>query len=312
MDLRQLATFRAVATGLSFTRAAVELGYAQSSVSAQVQALESELGVPLFDRLGRRVTLTESGRRLLPYAERMLALAEETRGAVVGEVEPMGSVTFSAPETLCTYRLPVLLSTFRSRYPGVQLAFRPLPSADTRRAVSEGTVDVAFVLDEPVRGTGLSVERLVAETLLVLAPPCHRLARSPRVVPADLEGETVLLTEEGCTYRGLFLRALASEGVYPGAVLEFGSVEAIKQCVIAGMGVTVLPEVAVTAEVADGRLAVLRWHEGLRMATQVVWHKEKWHPPAVRVFLGVSREVLDGPERRLPEDQETPLATEGP
>ena len=122
MELRQLETFRAVARELSFSRAAAGLGYVQSSVSAQVAALERELGVPLFDRLGRRIALTEAGAVMLDYAERLLGLAREAGEAVadagVGRGEISGSLSVSAPETLLTYRLPGLLTAFHEAIPG--------------------------------------------------------------------------------------------------------------------------------------------------------------------------------------------------
>src|SRR5258708_269564 len=165
MELRQLATFRMVATTLSFTQAASALGYVQSSVTAQIQALEADLGVPLFDRLGKRIVLTDAGSRLLRYAEKILALAEEARSVVAGDDEPTGSLTISAPESLCTYRLPAILGLFRERYPRVQLLFRPSPSADMRRRVGEGLLDLAFVLEEPIQSGNLSSEQLIREPL---------------------------------------------------------------------------------------------------------------------------------------------------
>src|SRR4051794_25715284 len=116
MDLRQLKTFRAVADSLSFTRAADALDYAQSSVTAQIRALEDELGVRLFDRLGRRVALTEAGLRLLAYADKMLDLADEAAHAIAEGDEPSGQLIIAAPETLSTYRLPPLLKQFRLRF----------------------------------------------------------------------------------------------------------------------------------------------------------------------------------------------------
>src|SRR5579884_869253 len=138
MDLRQLTTFRMAATTLSFTRTAEALGYVQSSVTAQIIGLEEELGVKLFDRLGRRLALTDAGERLLPYAERMVALAAEARAAASGTAEPAGLLTMSAPETLCTYRLPALLRRFRERYPNVMLRLKPTVDEDVRRLLVEG------------------------------------------------------------------------------------------------------------------------------------------------------------------------------
>src|ERR671915_2556338 len=169
VELRQVATFRAVAEELSFSRAAVKLGYVQSSVSAQVAALEKEFGVPLFDRLGRRIALTDAGEVMFAYSGKLLALADQTREAVVdvgvGSGEVTGSLTVSAPETLLTYRLPRLLALFHERYPKVRLSVRPSAigklMGETREAVEEGRVHVAFVLDEPVEAEGLSVETMI-------------------------------------------------------------------------------------------------------------------------------------------------------
>lgn len=285
----------AVARSLSFTRAAAELGYVQSSVTAHVKALEGDLGVPLFDRLGRRVVLTDAGRTLLGYADKMLDLSEEAKAAVAGEPhgEPAGTLTMSAPETLCAYRLPRLLRRFKERFPRVRLTFRPTPCADLKAGVADGSLDVAFLLDGPVRAAALEVEALVEEPLLVVGPPDHALALSGAVAPADLAEEQILLSEAGCSYRHLFERRLAEAGVEPADVLELDSVEAIKQCVAAGMGVAILPAVTVAAELERGEISALAW-EGpeLGVLTQVAWHKDKWLSPALEAFLSMSRDVL--------------------
>jgi DNA-binding transcriptional LysR family regulator len=158
VELRQVETFRTVAEELSFSRAATRLGYVQSSVSAQVAALERELGAPLFDRLGRRIALTDAGRVMLRYSGKLLNLAEEAREVVadagVGSGEVTGTLTVRAPETLLTYRLPKLLALFHERHPKVRLSVRPSAVGRLvgrmRRAIEDGSVDVSFVLDGPI------------------------------------------------------------------------------------------------------------------------------------------------------------------
>jgi DNA-binding transcriptional LysR family regulator len=307
MELRQVETFHAVATERSFSRAAAKLGYVQSSVSAQVSALERELGVPLFDRLGRRIALTDAGEVMFAHSGDLLALAERTREAVVdagvGSGEVTGSLTVSSPETLLTYRLPKLLALFHERHPKVRLSVRPSAIGrlvgSARKAVEEGRVDVAFVLDEPPGDRGrpadLAVETLIAEEVTVIAPTSHALASAPTVLPQGLRGETVLLPEapeSGCAYRGQFERQLASAGVVPPETMEFQSIEAVKQCVAAGMGVSVLPSVAVGAELKAGMLAALQWGEPFEVLTQMSWHEDRWKSPALRAFLEVAREVF--------------------
>ena len=307
MELRQVETFRAVAEELSFSRAAARLGYVQSSVSAQVIALERELGVPLFDRLGRRIALTDAGEVMFAYSGKLLALAEQTREAVVdagvGSGEVTGSLTVSAPETLLTYRLPKLLALFHERHPKVRLSVRPSAIGrlvgSARKAVEEGRVDIAFVLDAPLGGqgcrAGLAVETLIGEEVSVIAPTSHPLASASTVLPQGLRGETVLLPEapeSGCAYRGQFERQLGSAGVVPPETMEFQSIEAIKQCVAANMGVSVLPSVAVGAELKAGTLAALQWGEPFEVLTQMSWHEDRWKSPALRAFLEVAREVF--------------------
>lgn len=296
MELRQLATFREVASVLSFTRAAEALDYAQSSVSSQIQELESELGTPLFERLSKRILLNDAGRRLLPYAERMLQLADEARAAVPSTEEPSGTLTIVTPESLCIHRLPPVLSQFRDRYPGVQVIFRPMDGIDFRRMLAEGRADMGFCYGDRQSFPDLVTEPLVREPLALFAHPDHPLTRRVRVDTRMLHGETLLLTEVGCVYRERFERMLAAADVHPAGTIEFSSIEAIKQCVIAGMGLSLLPEVTVRDELARGRLVALPWTaKDFGLVTLMVWHRDKWLSPALRAFIALTREILAAP-----------------
>src|SRR5262249_4296806 len=148
--------------------------------------------------------------------------------------EPAGTMTIGAPETVLTYRLPRVLQRFRERFPRVRLLFRPTANAELQRAIGDGSLDVGFGLGEPQRPNGLGVEHLYDEPLAVVVPPEHPLARATAVLPADVQRETLLLTRPGCGYRALFTATLTSAGIQAAGSLDFGSVEAIKQCVAAG------------------------------------------------------------------------------
>ena len=177
MDLRQLTTYRVLARTLNFHQAAEQLHCVQSTVTAQIQALEDDLGVRLFDRLGRRVVLTDAGTRLVAYAERLLNLADEARLAVSRREEQVGTLTISATETLCTYRLPSVLHRFRSRYPQVRIVFFALAYSELRQAVAEGTVDLAFVMEDLISGAALHTEPLCTEQIYLVASLDHPLAQ---------------------------------------------------------------------------------------------------------------------------------------
>lgn len=300
MELRHLATFRAVATGLSFTRAATQLGYVQSAVTSHVKALEDELGVRLFDRLGRRVVLTQAGSEMLAYADKILQLTDEAATVVRAADEPAGPVTVSAPEVLCTYRLPAVIRQLHEEHPKVQLLFRANPTGalDTnlQRALATGEIDVAFVLEDDIASTtALLVEPLTSEPLVVVAAPEHPLARASCVEPVDLDGVPVLLTDKGCGYRRVFERALNGAGARAAIAGEFTSGETVKRCVEAGTGIGVLAAISVAAELATGRLAALPWNgPALTLTSYLVAHKQRWISPAHAVLRRATHQSFAG------------------
>lgn len=292
MEIRQLRTFQAVAQMLSFNRAAERLHYAQSSISAQIQALEEELEVKLFDRLGRHILLTEAGERLLQYAVKILDLADETIAEVVRSKEPQGALTIRVPESFCVYRLPPVVKQFRSRFPKVSLSFITCAVENLQKDLRKGITDLAFLLTESIQAADLEAEALGFEHIMLVASPGHPLAAKPEIQTRDLEGETILLSKVDCSYRRSFEQILDQGNIRPGTTLEFNSIEAIKQCVMEGIGITILPEIAVAREIAQGRLAVLTLAEGeMEVALLMIWYKERWLSPTLSAFIRMARDV---------------------
>ncbi|MBE7680574.1 MULTISPECIES: LysR family transcriptional regulator [Paenibacillus] len=293
MELRQLNMFRTVASTLNFSRAAESMGYVPSNVTMQIKALEDELGVRLFDRLGKQLVLTGAGKRFLIHIESALDKLDEARNAVHDDEHLSGTLTISANEVLCAYRLPVVFHLFRSRHPGVRLIFRSVPNQQLKHTLFEGTADVVFMLDEPIRSTGLAVEPLVEETFRFYAAPDHPLAQYTVLKLEDFHGQVFLTNEKGCTYRTMFDRAFEKKGIDTITHLEFQNAEAIKQCAMAGIGIAFLPELTTEAEVDRGELVVLPWQiADLHVYTQMLWHKDKWLSPMLLSFLEAAREVI--------------------
>ncbi|MFE0421013.1 LysR family transcriptional regulator [Streptomyces sp. NPDC058953] len=285
MELRLLVTFAKVAELLGFTAAATELRYAQSSVTAQIRALEADLGVQLFDRLGGRIRLTGAGERLLPYARRIIDLHDEARAAVAETGEPEGVLTVGTMESLTSYRLPPLLELFHHRYPAVRLSLRPALGDETRRAVLNGGYDIGFLMDPATTHPGLRTEILTEEALVLVAAPRHHLAGAATLTTAGLVGEQLLGTEPGCPYRDLFEAELRRESGTTPPFREYGTLEATKQGVAAGLAVALLPRVAVRAELAAGSLVALPWEPPFRLYTQVAWREGMRLPRHVRLFI---------------------------
>ncbi|MDF3301131.1 LysR family transcriptional regulator [Streptomyces tropicalis] len=300
MEIRHLVTFQKVATLLSFTRAAEELSYAQSSVTTQIRALETSLGVELFDRLGGRIRLTSAGEKLLEYAEQILALAEAARADVAGGDGPSGTLVVGTMESITSYRMPPLLEFLHHRYPKVQLSLRPSLCAETCHALRQGIFDIGFLMEQQTRHQGLETMVLAEEPLVLVAAPDHALARRTKLTLEDLRAASVLATEAGCAYRDLFEVELRGTETMP--FLEFGTIEAIKRGVVSGLGIALLPEVTVTGELEKGQVTALPWDIPFSVYTQLAWRSGRRLSRELKLFI-------DQAVRLMRED--APLAQSG-
>jgi DNA-binding transcriptional LysR family regulator len=294
MEVRQLQIFRILAEELNFTRTAERVHTVQSNVTAQIKALEEELGVPLFDRLGRRVTLTDAGHRFLPFAVQALVAMEQGQLIVKAGSEPSGPLRISAPESIVTYRLPLLLRKFRRRFPHVELSFRPHVDTSIALELESGKIDMVIDMRDSVANPAFHSMPLRTERVFLLAHGSHPLASLRTIKPADLAGQTLLLTEHGCGYRAKLDRVLAMQNIRPGHVTEFASVEAIKQCVAAGMGLALLPAIAVARELRQHHFKALHWAgPSFDIPTHIIWHKDKWISPAMAAFRDLVQDSSD-------------------
>ncbi|UOQ91581.1 LysR family transcriptional regulator [Halobacillus shinanisalinarum] len=294
MEIKQLRTFQAASKNLNFTQTSKELNYAQSSVTAQIKALELELGTTLFERLGKRLLLTEAGRQFKSYADNIILLSEEAKFSLNAR-EQAGSLVIGAQESQCTYRLPPLLKKFKQKYPLVKLIFKPAHSDErAREQLLQGQLDLAFIMDTEKPEQFLHIEPLIEEELKLVASSSNPLGNKSRVLPEHIKNETLLLTETGCSYRTLFERCLHGEGVYPANIFEFGSIEAIKQCVIADLGIALLPEMTMLSELKEGKVKELNWGTDMaQIQTKMAWHKDKWITPPLEAFIKLTRGVFN-------------------
>ncbi|OLN30162.1 Chromosome initiation inhibitor [Desulfovibrio sp. DV] len=295
MELRDVRTFVAVARHLSFHRAGQEVHAAQSTVSARIAALEEELQVRLFDRLGRRVALTEAGERLQQFAIKLLDLEDEARAWVAGASEARGALSIRVPESLCAWRMGGLIRGYREQFPHLQLRFISCTLDGLEKDLRQGVTDLAFLMADSVRAGDLVVEALGVEPLVLVAGPGHRLAHGGPCNVEDLAGETLALSTADCATRKSFEHLLAEAGVRPAASLEFSSAAALRGCLAGGLGVSILPALAVRDDLTAGRLALLPWAGPiLETAVLMLHHKDKWLSPPLAAFMDLMRRELMG------------------
>jgi DNA-binding transcriptional LysR family regulator len=302
MTLRQLEVFLAVARARSFRRAAEALHTSQPALSQHVRELEQELSTRLLDRLGRGLALTDAGRLLEEHAYRVFATLTSAREAI-GELQGLkrGSLLVGASTTPGIYVLPGVVGVFRQRYPGIDLSLRIANSRLIEERVRTNELDLGVVGGH---GLGPSEECLAAglvDELVLVVAPTHRWARRREVAPDQLAGEPLLMREEGSATRRVTERALQQARVAYRPAMELDHTEAIKQAVIAGLGVAFVSMHAVHGEVAAGRLRALRLR-GLRIQRHfhVIHNEARLLPASARAFLEVLEKRGQARARQLP------------
>lgn len=287
MTFRQLTSFLAVARERSFSRAARKIHLSQPTLSEHIQELERELGTRLFLRGVRQVALTEAGRIFEPRAARVIAAADDARHSVL-ELDGLarGSLLIGAGTTPGVYVLPHVIAAFQARYPGVELTLRIANSRVIEEEIRAERLDIGIVGGH-VLGPG---ERCVAagllDELVLIVARNHPWARRGVVGRRELVAERLLIRETGSATRQVMERALQHAGITVSRTMELDHTEAIKQSVVAGLGVAFVSTCAVAGEVRSRQLAVVRVR-GLRIRRHFhVIHGERRELSAsARAFL---------------------------
>ena len=280
MLVKHLESFLNVARLLNFGEAARILNYSQSTISEQIRGLEEYLGTKLFERIGRKVFLTEQGKKLLPFAERMVRAADELKNLFSDKEIISGSLNIGAAETICAFWLPPLLKEYRLLYSEVQINIKVGNCVDFPQWLQQNIIDVAFGLnDESGQKQLRQIELFRGETVFIVAPD-HELSNRLVLHLENLAGQTLLLPEGYCGYPMDLKNLLEKEGVKANTIMQFGSLESIKQCVKNGLGVSLLPKIAVEEEIRRGEMVSLAWDApAIPIQAQMLFHRDKWLSP---------------------------------
>ncbi|MBI1987051.1 MAG: LysR family transcriptional regulator [Nitrospinae bacterium] len=292
MTLHQLRIFRAVAHHLNFTRAAQELHLSQPSASMQIQQLEEELGTPLFEKVGKRVNLSEAGRVLEGYVHRVMALLEEAREAI-GELKGLkrGHLHVGASTTPGIYLLPRIMGAFKARYPGIEVFLEIANTRQVAEKILRNEIDLGFVGGELEAKGEVKAELYLTDELILVAAPGHPLAGRGEVRPEELSGEGFILREPGSATRELALKALEGK-IEVKTAMELGNPEAVKQTVAAGLGVSFVSRFSVLSEIAEGKLVVVPVRGlSFKRPLFILSHRDKRPLPLVEAFLECARSV---------------------
>lgn len=278
MELRHLITFKTIVDKGGFKKAAEELRYAQSSITNHIKELEEELNHPLFDRLGKKVYLTNFGKQFYPYAMKIIELYTEIKEQANQYDAPSGNLTIGASEALTSCRLPQILLEYKKKYPNVTLSILPIDGQNIQSKLQEGNIDLALILKK----NNWAINDLHSE----------KIKQEPMVLVTPLEkkrsSKTVLYTERTCAYKSLFEKYLIDNNIEVEGSVDFGSVEPIKQCVINGLGISMLPYFTVKKELEDNLFnGQIIKDDQYAISTFITYHKDKWVSPAMESMINL-------------------------
>jgi DNA-binding transcriptional LysR family regulator len=291
MDIRDLQVFLAVSTRLNFTRAGEDVHLSQPSVSVRMRQLEEELGVKLFEQLGKRVALTEAGQLLVPYATRVIAAMRDAREAIEGlQGLERGALRIGASTTPGMYVIPRTIAHFKRRYPKIEVH---LAVKDTRQ-IEEGVIrnefDFGFVGGH-LAGDEVDVLPWITDEIILIVPLGHRLAGKRSVTPQDLSSEKFIFREQGSATRAVVATHLRKFRVDAEAVMEIENPESVKKAVQNGLGIAFISAFAAETDLkAKTLVAVEIRNLKIRRELKIVYRRDKHLSRAAQTFLEMARE----------------------
>lgn len=297
MEIRNLESFVQAAELGSFTRAAQKLGYTQSSVSAQIKQLETELGIQLFERVNHTVRLTTNGREILSLAHTLLRTAADMKRTANNPGELTGCVRIAIAPSLCHWLFEHDFQRFFRQFPGISLKIIASSTEEMFRLLNQNEVDLVYTLDHHIYDRNYVIALEVPVTSHFVAARSHPLAvrflQSAQTAPISVQNLSewpFILTEEGMSYRRLLDEYLASRSISVSPILELGDTSLICMALKSGVGVSYLPDYVTEEDVCQGALVRFPTPElKLDIWKQLLYHKNKWVSEEMRAviqFLG--------------------------
>lgn len=284
MTLRHLRIFTAVCSAGGVTAAAQQLYLSQPAVSLAIGELEQEYGVPLFDRMGRKLYLTEAGRKLLAYASHLVTLWDEME-AEVRDWAQEGDLRLGSSVTIGSDLLPRLLLAYRTGYPRARVQVFIENSESVERRVLQGEIDLGLVEGVP-QSEYLIRHPFARDELVLLCGPEHPLAARESIGLKELQDQSFLMRERGSAGRDIWESILKAQDILLTPLWESISTQAILRGVEAGLGITVLPERMAKQALEEGRVhRVCVEGVSLQRDLSVIYHRNKYLTPAAQTFL---------------------------
>ena len=290
INLDRLRIFQAVAEARSFTRAAEVVHLTQPGISKHIKQMEEYYGTPLFDRLGKKVALTQAGEILSEATEEIMASATAAEQRIE-ELKGLhgGKLVLGASFALGIYVLPSVLAAFRKRYPAVEVTVDISLSAKIMAKILANKLELGLVSQE-AHDPRLFARQFMTDELIAVVPSNHPWANRKRIRPQELMRETFIVAARGAGVRAAVEERLKEKGIVLTKVIDFGNLEGVKRAVEAGLGISIQPQSVVQREISAGSLTGVSL-AGLddKLGRFYVCRRDKHLPNAAKAFLALLR-----------------------
>jgi DNA-binding transcriptional LysR family regulator len=291
MDIRHFKTFRSIIDEGNFSNAAMKMGYTQSTVTSQIQQLEQELSIKLFEKIGRNMELTSLGKELIPYANELLDTVKKIESIGKCDNNITGELKIAIAESLMSYKLQNALKLFRQKAPNVKISVISLNCLAIKNALLKGEVDIGLMYDAGNKNESLTTIELADFPLVLVCSPLLEQNEFDLCKPIQQINISLIINEADCIYRKIFENYLHDNDIFLNNTMELWSIEAIKGCVASNLGISFLPRFTVEEELKNGTLKELKAGCSDTEITAIyAYHKNKWISPAMSLFMQLVKE----------------------
>ena len=286
MELRNLITFIHVAELGSFTKAAEQLGYSQSTISFQIKQLEDEIGCLLFERINHTITLTDRGRELVSYAHQVRALTEDFKDSLTKEEECRGHIHIVTPDSVCEEMIYSRYIDFHEKYPLISIRFTTGDSALMLDMLDHNEADVIITLDRRLYNKDYVIAKEEALPMHFVTSKRSRFVGKKNLSIHDIASEPFILTEHGQGYRRVFDKELAKNSMEITPVLEIGRTDVITHILAKSDMISYLPDFVTEELIESGELCYLDVCDiKVDIWKQLIYHKNKWMSKSLKTFI---------------------------
>lgn len=293
MNTKYLITLKTILETGSFQKAALKLNYTQSNITFQVKQLEAELSIKLFEKIGRKMVLTQTGNDILPYIETILQATEQVKNYGKGISEMNGTLKVVVPDSLLIYLFQPVIQIFRQKAPNVQLIINVMNCIEIREQLINGSADIGIHCDVGGYPDTIVLEELSRYRVCMVAPPFVDSKELDFITPHQRKTLNMISSEPNSAYQKVITEYLTEKDIILNQTMEMWSIDAVKKSVINNLGISYLPIYAVEEELKSGALIQIKTGlDDTLFSSFCSYHKNKWISPPMELFLQLVQKFL--------------------